>query len=86
MCDVFAFFYIILYFWSRYLSVDFYCYYFEVYNYAVLRLLCGYNIYNTNKISATTLTEPGLLACNIYIYIYIYIMYIMRSNCWYTEV
>ena len=65
MCDVFAFVYIILYSLSRYLSVDFYCYYFEVYNYAVIRLLCGYNIYiyiyiyDTNKISATTLTEPG---------------------------
>ena len=69
MCDVFAFFYIILYFLSRYLLVNFYCYYFEVYNYAVIGLLCGYNIYiyiylyiyiyNTNKISATTLKEPG---------------------------
>ena len=65
MCDVFAFFYIILYFLSRYLSVDFYCYYFEVYNYAVIRLLCFIGII---YIIATQQSYDSII---IYIYMYI---------------
>ena len=42
MCDVFVFFYIILYFFSRYLSVDFYCYYFEVYIYIYIYIYIYY--------------------------------------------